>query len=293
MSERHGIVVGIDGSPGSAAALRWATDHEQRFGPIRPVYVWSIPALAIAGTPLGYAPAPPVAEMEAAAERAAAALAEAYGLEPADMAVVQGDAGAALCDAAEDANVLVVGTRSRGPVRTNLLGSVGRFCADHASVPLVIVPPDDEREGSPEPVVVGVDGSPNSIEALRWATAHAGDAPVTAVACWQTPVDGPILFGGGRFDLKALRAQAETIADEAIGKVAADLGVEPDRIGRRIAEGDPRWILQGEQPRSSLLVLGRRGRGGLAHLVLGSTTTALIRQPDCPIAVIPPEDTHE
>ena len=42
-----------------------------------------------------------------------------------------------------------------------------------------------------------------------------------------------------------------------------------------------------------VLVLGRRGRGGLAHLVLGSTTTALIRQPDCPIAVIPPEETHD
>jgi nucleotide-binding universal stress UspA family protein len=230
--------------------------------------------------------------MEAAAERAAAMFAEECGLEPADMTVVQGDAGMVLCDLAEDANLLVVGTRSRGPLRTNLLGSVGRHCADHAPVPLVVVPAERETVGS-DRIIVGVDGSDNAHEALRWAAAHAGDLPLTAVASWQTPVDGPVMFGGGRFDLKAFRNQAARIVDEAVEKVTADLGLDPGRIERSIVEGDARWTLQKEQADAGLLVLGRRGRGGLAHLVLGSTTTALIRKPDCPVAVIPPEQPHD
>ena len=59
---------------------------------------------------------------------------------------------------------------------------------------------------------------------------------------------------------------------------------------QRIGEGDPRWTLLHEQDAADLLVLGRRGRSGLAHALAGSTTTSLIHQPRCPIAVIPTEE---
>lgn len=287
-TERKGMVIGIDGTPASVAAARWAMAHTDAFGPIRPVYTWSIPAMAIAGTPLGFAPAPPVAEMEAAAERAAAVYAEDLGLDPADITVVQGDPGTVLCELATDASLLVVGTRNRGTLRANFLGSVGRYCADHTPVPLIIVPADSEqRLESDRPVVVGVDGSSNSLSALRWAATAFNDAPITAVTSWQTPVDGPVMFGGGRFDLKAFRAQAATVAEETVAKASAELGIDEDRFNRKVVEGDPRWTLHSEQPDAGLLVVGQRGRGGLAHLVLGSTTTSLIHRPDCPIAVIP------
>ncbi len=293
MSERNGIVVGIDGTPASVAAARWAMDHADEFGPVRPVYAWSIPAMAIAGTPLGFAPAPPVAEMQAAAERAAAVYAADLGLEPEDIAIVQGDAGAVLCDTAADASLLVVGTRNLGTIRANFLGSVGRYCADHTPVPLIIVPADnDETPAGGGGIVVGVDGSPNSIAALRWAAEHFTDAPITAVASWQTPIDGPVMFGGGRFDLKAFQAQAATVAEETTEKVSADLGIDTDRITRKVVEGDPRWTLHAEQSGADLLVLGQRGRGGIAHLIVGSTTTSLIHRPECPIAVIPNEEDH-
>ena len=292
MSERHGIIVGIDGTPASVTAARWAMDQTDAFGPVRPVYAWSIPAMAIAGTPLGFAPAPPVAEMEAAAERAAAVYAGDLGLEPDDITIVQGDAGFALCEAAEDANLLVVGTRNLGTIRANFLGSVGRYCADHTPAPLVVVPADHEETGAASGIIVGVDGSPNSLAALRWAAERFPDTPITAVASWQTPIDGPVMFGGGRFDLKAFRAQAATVAEESVEKVCADLGIDTDRITRKVVEGDPRWTLQAEQEHAALLVLGQRGRGGIAHMILGSTTTSLIHRPACPIAVIPTEDDH-
>lgn len=294
MSERHGIIVGYDGSSNAVAAVEWARTKTSIFGAVRPVYAWSIPAMAIAGTPLGFSPAPPVEEMRAAAERAAAAFAADLGIDPDDVSVVQGDPGTVLCNAATQANLLVVGTRSRGPIRSNLLGSVGRDCADHAEVPLVIVPETD----GPAPtrnrgIVVGVDGSANSIAGLRWAAANFTDTPITAVASWQTPIDGPVMMGGGRFDLKAFRAQAGTIVEEAAEKVTADLGLDSTRIARKIVEGDPRATLLAEQDTADLLVVGRRGRGGLAHLLVGSSTTSLIHQPRCPIAVIPPEEPHE
>ena len=155
------------------------------------------------------------------------------------------------------------------------------------------MPAERSTVAAAQHVIVGVDGSPNASAALRWAGANFPDATITAVASWQTPVDGPVMFGGGRFDVTAFRAQATSIADETVAKVVADLGLETDSIGRRVVEGDPRSTLHQEQARAGLLVVGRRGRGGIAHLLLGSTTTSLIHQPSCPIAVIPPEQDHD
>ena len=82
-------------------------------------------------------------------------------------------------------------------------------------------------------------------------------------------------------------AGAQATVNESADKVCAELGVDNSRIDRQIAEGDPRWVLLSKSDISDLLVLGRRGRGGLPHFFLGSTTTALIHRPHCPTAVIP------
>ncbi|MEM7141145.1 MAG: universal stress protein [Actinomycetota bacterium] len=289
--ERHGIVVGIDGSPASNTALAWAAERTGRFGALRPVHVWNYPMSAFTPVPFGAAPVPPIDEMEAAARDAAnACLAElgAVDHEPTD--VRRGDPGTVLVDVARDAELLVVGTRSRGPVRSNVIGSVGRHCADHSPVPLVVVPHRDAPvpPAPSERIVVGVDGSDLSVKALRWALSHASeDAEVSAVTAWQTPVDGPLMLGYTRFDIRALKGAARSVVNEAADKVCAELGFPEDRIIRQIAEGDPRWVLQSRSDVSDLLVLGQRGRTGIPHFFLGSTTTALIHRPHCPTAVIP------
>lgn len=290
--ERHGMVVGIDGSDSSTAALEWAAGRTDRFGPIRPVHAWEYPLAVWAPSPLGPGVAPPAEEMAAAAQEAADKyIAELPDGVPHDAPVVEhGDAGPVLVEKARDAELLVVGTRGRGPVRANVIGSVGRHCADHTPVPLVIVPCPDALvpTGNRERVVVGVDGSDTSVDALRWAVEHApDDAEISAIAAWQTPVDGPILYGVNRFDLKALRAAARDTVNEAADKVSAELGLDESRITREIAEGDPRWVLASRSEAADLLVLGQRGRTGLSHFFLGSTTTALVHRPNCPTVVIP------
>ena len=291
-TEHRGMVVGIDGTEASTAALEWAAARTDRFGPVRPVHSWDYPVSVWAPAPLGPGVAPPAAEMAAAAteaaEKALAELADDVPCEPAR--VEHGDAGTVLVDVARDAKLLVVGTRGRGPVRANVIGSVARHCADHATVPLIIVPcPDALVPAAPsERLVVGVDGSDNSLASLRWAVENASPtAEIRAVSAWQTPVDGPILYGVNRFDLKALRAAATATVNDAADKVCAELGVDDTRIVREIAEGDPRWVLDRLAENADLLVLGKRGRTGLTHFFLGSTTTALVHRPHCPTAVIP------
>ena len=286
------IVVGIDGSEASQAALEWAAARTGCFGPIRPLHSWDYPLAVWAPGPLGPGVAPPSAEMTEAARTAAEAFMTALGdeVDQEPPVVERGDAGVALVNAAEDADLLVVGTRGRGPVRANIIGSVARHCADHTPVPLVIVPHrEPPAPASPsERIVVGIDDSDHARAALRWAVEHAAPrAAISAIAAWQTPVDGLILAGVDRFDIRDLKAAAETTVNDIADEVCDALGVNRDRVQREIAEGDTRWVLQSRSEEADLLVLGQRGRSGLAHFFLGSTTTALIHRPHCPTAVIP------
>ena len=255
------------------------------------MYAWDFPISMWAPTPFGPGAAPPMAEMAAAANEAAATCVATLpdDVPREDPVVEQGDAGVVLVEAARDAKLLVVGTRGRGPVRANMIGSVARHCADHSPVPLVIVPNlETPVPESSENIVVGVDGSEHSLAALRWAVANASDdAQISAISSWQTPIDGPILYGVNRFDLRALKAAARATVNEAADKICAELGLDDSRITREIAEGDPRWVLLSRSEAADLIVLGQRGRTGLPHFFLGSTTTALIHRPHCPTAVVP------
>jgi nucleotide-binding universal stress UspA family protein len=285
----RGAVVGIDGSPASKAAFSWAAARSSTFGAVRPVYSWDYALAAWAPTPFGPGAVPPLAEMKRAAEEAAAKWVAEFGpLDHEDAEVRQGDPGVVLVDIARDANLLVVGTRGRGPFRANVLGSVGRHCADHSEVPVVIVPAGEMPAPYTAEVVVGIDGSEHSLDALRWAVSNFGKtATIEAITSWQTPIEGPIPYGVGRFDLRVFKSAAKTTVNEAADTVCREFGLEDGAIARKIGEGDPRWILTHRAKTADLLVLGQRGRTGLPHLVLGSTTTAMIHRPQCPTAVIP------
>ncbi len=288
-TDRFGAIVGIDGSPGSNAALEWAVSRVDRIGPIRPVYAWDYPAAVWLPAPFSATAVPPADQMQAAAEDAAATcevlLTDVLHHPP---VVLRGEASTVLLDESHDARLLIVGTRGHGPITDALLGSVGRRCADRTSIPLVIVPQDITPSDPPmaERLVVGVDGSAHGDAALAWAIGMAGDDDeVVAVNTWSTPI--PIGIDVPRFDVTALRAEAERTVDLAADKACADAGVNPDRVVRHVAEGDPRWVFKEMEKEAGLLVLGTRGHTGLSHLVLGSTTTSLIHAPTCPIAVVP------
>lgn len=141
------IVVGVDGSDESAAALRWAVDEAR----LRGVGVQAVHVYQPQGTlAYGYVDAPLAPEvidqnMQAARQSADELLAAAIGrVQTADVTIEPilvddvGPAGA-LVRQSQDAELLVVGSRGRGGFQELLLGSVSHQCANHATCPVVIV----------------------------------------------------------------------------------------------------------------------------------------------------------
>jgi nucleotide-binding universal stress UspA family protein len=141
------IVVGVDGSEGSLEGLRWAAAEARLRGDrLVAVHAWS--AAYVSAAPGMMEPAFLPVERgpieEAAKEALDASLREVgTALEGIDVerAVVEDSAAGALLDRAQDADLLVVGSRGHGRIAGALLGSVSQKCAHHARCPVVIVHP--------------------------------------------------------------------------------------------------------------------------------------------------------
>ncbi len=143
-------------------------------------------------------------------------------------------------------------------------------------------------------ILVGVDGSPHSDDALRWAAMQAGrrGERIDVVASWHVPY-GPIegLAGGAtavarnQFDFEA---SAKTALAETLQRCAGSLdGID---VSTHVIQGKPTDVLVdfARQHNSVLMVVGTRGRGGFAGLMLGSTSRATADRSPCPVAVVPP-----
>lgn len=140
---------------------------------------------------------------------------------------------------------------------------------------------------TPGSIVVGVDGSHGASQALRWATEQAvlEHRPLRLVHA-TAPVDAAY-YGAGLVDhqavLRTLHAEARALVDEARAQVAEQA---PEvEVGERIEVTDARALLLEEAERAHLLVLGSRGRGHLAHLLLGSVSVGVARHARCPVVV--------
>jgi len=132
------IVVGVDGSPSSIAALRWARRIGQAVGAdLEAVTTWEFPAsYGVGAVPLDWRP-----DVDAA-QQLADALTAAFGSpEPAGITrqIREGHAAPVLVEASAGAEMLVVGSRGHGGFVGLLLGSVSAYCAEHASCPVVVV----------------------------------------------------------------------------------------------------------------------------------------------------------
>jgi nucleotide-binding universal stress UspA family protein len=135
------IVVGVDGSASSKAALAWAARQARLTGAaVEAIIAWEYPATY--GYTMPAAPEINYNYEEIAAEVAASTIAEVCGQgEPVKISprVVEGNAAQALLDASAGAELLVVGSRGHGGFVEALLGSVGQHCVHHATCPVVVV----------------------------------------------------------------------------------------------------------------------------------------------------------
>lgn len=135
------IVVGVDGSAPSKAALAWAVRQARLTGAaVEAVIAWEYPATY--GSTMPAAPEINYNFAEIAAEVAANTITEVCGQgEPVKISsrVVEGNAAQALLDASAGAELLVVGSRGHGGFVEALLGSVGQHCVHHATCPVVVI----------------------------------------------------------------------------------------------------------------------------------------------------------
>lgn len=294
MQIQRTVVVGVDGSESALMAVRWAAREAVLRGLLlRLVQAFSWPNVRHFGDPgLGfdYYEVLVQAAREQVSAAADAAAAAAPGVEV-EQHVAAGYPIPMLDDESRRAQLLVLGSRGLGGVTGLLLGSVSEALATHAACPVVVVrgaePPDALTR---LPVVVGVDGTPNSEAALAFAfgAADARRVPLIAVHTWWESHADPVL--DVVLDWDAIEAdEREVLAQRLAGwgqkypDVAVQRIVARDRPARRLLE----------QARSAqLVVVGSRGRGTLAGLFLGSVSHALLHHAPCPVAIVRPEPSN-
>jgi nucleotide-binding universal stress UspA family protein len=139
-------------------------------------------------------------------------------------------------------------------------------------------------------IVVGVDGSEGSKDALRWAARQAGftGATLEVVTGWEYPAFygwAPAIPDDLDYGEFAARAQAETL-DEVFGTD------RPAGLETRVVSGHPALAVVEASEGAELLVVGSRGYGGFADALLGSVSTYCVHHAHCPVTVIRPAD-HE
>ncbi len=290
------ILVGIDGSQGSSRALAWALEEAAaRQAILEPVIVWQIPH-DFARDLYHLVDAKRLAAGVRA--RLEQTIAEAVGdhaaveIEP---VVLEGDPAGVLCQRVVKTDLLVVGSRGHGTLSGLLLGSVSSKCAHHSRCPVAIIPscPDDEsrpvrRTGR---ILVGIDGSAGSLGALRWATEEAGarHATVTALMVWRgldeeddMAMELASFPSIGRQD----RATAETAA-KRLGRIVSEAGGSRVSVEPVLLEGDPAETLCQHAREADMLVVGSRGRGTFAGLLLGSVSSKCAHHSPVPVVIVP------
>lgn len=285
-----GLVVGLDGSPSSSEALRWALDEGERHGwPVTAVLAWGFmdqhhPDPDAPFDPK-YSKADAVAALDVYVERA-------VGADRADRVgrVTVCDIPApALLEAATDASLLVLGARGIGGFKGLLLGSVSQHCLHHATSPVAIVRGRASRspEHTMEQIIVGVDGSQPSREALQWAAREARlrQAALQVILSWRMPYVAPYPYTSAAFDPAVLEKEARQRLDAIVEGV--DLSGIP-QVDRILTMGEPAAALLTASKDADLVVVGSRGLGGFAELLLGSVSHHLAHHATCPLVIIPP-----
>ena len=139
-------------------------------------------------------------------------------------------------------------------------------------------------------IVVGVDGSHCSKTALRWAMAQAWrtGATVEAVNAWQDPVAygyapgwTPAMYGG-----ESISVLTQKILDQTVAEVAGQEG-RPSEVLTRVVQGHPAQVLMEAATGAQLLVVGSRGHGTFAGILLGSVSQHCVQHAPCPVVVVP------
>ena len=290
------VVVGVDGSPGSRSALIVALGEAARRGcdldvvvacPLiepwtlgPPLLVPDVDAILADGRARGHALLAEVRSDEALEARP-----ELAGVR-AGVVAVERPPGVALVERSVTAELLVVGSRGRGAARSTLLGSVALHCVTHARCPVLVVHGDPGHADPAAPVVVGLEDSAVSREALRQAAdeARRSGADLEVVMAYI-----PISYWSDLYAVMAAppgetREQVEERARAIVRQVLGSDGGTGVRVV--VEEGDAGRVLVRRASGGRLLVVGSECRSKLEGMMLGSVALHCVVHAGCPVMVV-------
>lgn len=282
------IVTAADGSPVSYAAVAWAAQvAARRKAPLRILNSSTLPM--IYGSMVAFTQD----DYDRVRADGEAILAEAKGVAQAAVPnsaeldvtteLVEEAITPVLIHRSETAQQIVLGSRGMGAIARTLVGSVSSGVSRHAKCPVAVIKDDGVEAvlGRTGNVLVGVDGSEAGRPAVAAAFEEASARGVELVALHAWTDGSQFRFPDMSFP--SVAAEEAAVLSEALAGFAENF---PDVTVRRILVRDrPGHNMLEESAKAQLVVVGSRGRGGFAGLLLGSTSQALLHSVECPILI--------
>ena len=290
-TKRYGIIVGIDGSPESDAAVSWAAhDAAIRGLPLTVVHVES-PAAATwsQAAVLEESPSEQQAEGRSLLAHASAiahdAIADTAEVHITGELLSSTTPVPTLVDQSKDAELIVVGSRGRGALSRSILGSVSAGLIRHAHCPVALIRHDDPELPHPAkgPVLVGIDGSTSDLAAaIAFEEASLRQAELIALHAWND-IDMNAIPG---YDWSPTTAKEGHILDAALAgwqERYPDVSVQNRLVSDRAAHA-----LVDASESAQLVVVGTHGSGAFSGMLLGSVSNAVVQAVHRPVIVARP-----
>lgn len=286
------VLLAIDGSKDAEAATVFL--KELPLPPstaVRIMTVVTFPTFALDVPPVQEFKRTVLDDVRRVVEAARASLApRGFGIET-DVAV--GDPKEEIARTAEDwkADLVVLGARGLGRVRRFLLGSVSLAVARHAPCPVLVVKGRGRKLGS---VLVAVDGSDDSSQAVRFLRNLALPRPTKVrllgvVEPIRYPGSAPRMLRGQLVTMvKELERERRGQLEKALAGAAVQLDDKVRRVTRSTPAGHPadQILATAAAHDADLVVVGARGHGGIARLLLGSVSEKVLRYARCPVLIV-------
>ena len=241
--------------------------------------------------------------VQAHADRLLESVAEDHGLNPLACEVAVGSPAEEILRAAadQDPELVVVGSRGRGELRSAVLGSVSMSVAQHAECPVVVVPPgvEDsiERVRSGRAIVCGVEDPERDAKTLALAArlAERLQGTLHAIHAYSEPPIAPGVPNAPGLAPAAVPPQVAAPPENELESHGVELLHDAmSRAGvlgeRRVLRGDPTEVLDhaAEEANARLIVVGTHGQGNVAAAFLGSVSRRLASRAHTPVVVVPP-----
>jgi nucleotide-binding universal stress UspA family protein len=286
------VLLAIDGSRDARAATTFlGTLPLPLDTAVRIAVVVTLPAFALDVPPIREFKRSVLDEARGIIERAEAVLAPGGLTVETDVSV--GDPKEEIVRMATEwgADLVVLGARGLGRIKRLLLGSVSLAVARHAPCPVLVVKGRSRKLGR---VLVAMDGSESSFGAVRFLLSlhlprQTKVRLLSVVEPLRYPTTAPQALRGQLVRMiKELESERRSELEKVIGQAAQELDDTITRVTRSTPTGDPATeiVAAAAAHGADLVVVGARGRGGMARLLLGSVSEKVLRHAACPVLIV-------